>query len=112
MVQLQEQIDKRKDRLATLIQQRQELDQISNRLIVWYDDKQRLITSDTTVPLKTNEIERLQNRYNVRKENSFSIKQNDLLVIGCIERNQTTTNHSRSDYSIERCNQTRLRSRR
>ncbi|CAF1053347.1 unnamed protein product [Adineta ricciae] len=64
LVQLQEQIDKRKDRLATLIQQRQELEQISNRLIVWYDDKQPLITSDTTVPLKPNEIERLQNRYN------------------------------------------------
>ncbi len=30
---------------------------------IWYEDKQRLITSDQTIPLKTIEIERIQKRY-------------------------------------------------
>ncbi|UJR08743.1 hypothetical protein I4U23_013000 [Adineta vaga] len=63
LTQLQEQIEKRKDRLSSLIHQRQELEQISERFFVWYDDRQRIITSDAAIPLKTTEIERLQQKY-------------------------------------------------
>ncbi|CAF4065047.1 unnamed protein product, partial [Rotaria sordida] len=62
--QLQEQIEKRKEHLNTLIHQRQELDQASQRLIVWYEDKQRLISPDQMIPLKINEIERIQKKIN------------------------------------------------
>ncbi|CAF3725966.1 unnamed protein product [Adineta steineri] len=61
--QLQQQIEKRQEHLTTLIHQCQELDQITERFITWYDDKQRLISSDLTIPLKTNEIERVQKKY-------------------------------------------------
>lgn len=63
--QLQEQIEKRKERLTTLIHQRQELDQISSRLIAWYDDKQRLISSAQSIPLKAPDIERIQKKNSV-----------------------------------------------
>jgi hypothetical protein len=51
--------------LNTLIHQRQELDQAGQRLIVWYEDKQRLVLSDQTIPLKIAEIERIQKKFNV-----------------------------------------------
>ncbi len=63
--QLQAQIENRKERLTSLILQRQELDQISGRLIAWYEDKQRLISSDQTIPLKITEVERIQKKYSV-----------------------------------------------
>ncbi|CAF4231420.1 unnamed protein product, partial [Rotaria sordida] len=62
--QLQEQIEKRKEHLSILIHQRQELDQASQRLIVWYEDKQRLVSPDQMIPLKINEIERIQKKFN------------------------------------------------
>ncbi|CAF3934598.1 unnamed protein product, partial [Rotaria sordida] len=61
--QLHEQIEKRIERLNSLIHQRQELDQTYNRFIVWFEDKQRLISSDQTIPLKAIEIERLLKKY-------------------------------------------------
>jgi hypothetical protein len=64
--QLQEQIEKRIERLNTLVLQRQELDQLSDRLHIWYEDKQRFISSDQTIPLKTPDIERIQKKYTVR----------------------------------------------
>ena len=47
--------------------QRQELDQLFDRLSTWYEDKQRLISSDRTIPLKIMEIERLQKKYTVQE---------------------------------------------
>ncbi|CAF3245408.1 unnamed protein product, partial [Rotaria sp. Silwood2] len=61
--QLQEQIEKRHERLNSLIHQRQELDQTYDRFIIWFEDKQRLISPDQTIPLKTMEIERLLKKY-------------------------------------------------
>ncbi|CAF4315796.1 unnamed protein product [Rotaria sp. Silwood2] len=61
--QLQEQIEKRHERLNSLFHQRQELDQTYGHFIVWFDDKQRLISLDQTIPLKTAEIERLLKKY-------------------------------------------------
>ncbi|CAF4270157.1 unnamed protein product, partial [Rotaria magnacalcarata] len=61
--QVKEQVEKRYERLNTLIQQRQELDQTYDRFMIWYDDKQRLIPTDTTIPLKTVEVERLLKKY-------------------------------------------------
>ena len=46
--------------------QRQELDQATQRLIVWYEDKQRLLSPDQMIPLKLTEIERIQKRFNVK----------------------------------------------
>lgn len=63
--QLQEQIDKRQERLTTLLQQRLQLDQLVNRFHLWLDDKQRLITNEQTIPLKLIEIERIQKKYTV-----------------------------------------------
>lgn len=63
--QLQEQIDKRQERLTTLLQQRLQLDQFVNRFHLWLDDKQRLITNEQTIPLKLIEIERIQKKYTV-----------------------------------------------
>jgi len=51
--------------LNTLALQRQELDQLIDRLNTWYDDKQRLISSDQTIPLKTSEVERIQKKFSV-----------------------------------------------
>ncbi|CAM2712242.1 unnamed protein product [Rotaria socialis] len=61
--QVKEQAEKRYERLNTLIQQRQELDQTYDRFMIWYKDKQRLIPTDTTIPLKTIEVERLLKKY-------------------------------------------------
>ena len=70
--QSQEQVERRKERLNTLIHQRQELDQAAQRLIVWYEDKQRLVSPDQMIPLKTTEIERIQKKFNVNAfEQSF-----------------------------------------
>ncbi len=65
LTQLQQQTEKRQERLNTLLVQRQELDQLFDRLTIWYEEKQRLISSDQTIPLKTAEIERLQKKYTV-----------------------------------------------
>ncbi|UJR37453.1 hypothetical protein I4U23_030156 [Adineta vaga] len=62
--QLQHQLETRKERLDTLKHQRQELDQACQRLNFWYDDKQRLVTSDQMIPLKTSEVERIQKKFN------------------------------------------------
>lgn len=51
--------------MNTLALQRQELDQLIDRLNIWYDDKQRLISSEQTIPLKAKEIERIQKKYSV-----------------------------------------------
>lgn len=51
--------------MTTLIHQRQELDQMSSRLIAWYDDKQRLISSAQSIPLKAPDIERIQKKNSV-----------------------------------------------
>ena len=64
---------KRKERLNTLLHQRQELHQASQRLTIWYEDKQRLLSLDQMIPLKTNEIERIQKKFNVKQtENIIS----------------------------------------
>jgi len=61
--------------LNTLIHKRQELNQASQRLIIWYEDKQRLLLPDQMIPLKINEIERIQKKLNVRQTgNVFSHK--------------------------------------
>lgn len=72
--QLHEQLEKRKERLNALALHRQELDQLSDRLNIWYEDKQRLISTDQTIPLKTAEIERIQKKYSVNYHPSFLIK--------------------------------------
>lgn len=51
--------------------QRQELEQLFDRLSTWYDDKQRLISSDRSIPLKIMEIERLQKKNAVERINPF-----------------------------------------
>ncbi|CAF4433279.1 unnamed protein product, partial [Adineta steineri] len=61
--QLQEQIEKRKERLNVLVHQRQEFDQASQRVTHWYEDKQRLFSFDQMIPLKINEIERIQKKF-------------------------------------------------
>ncbi|CAF3855305.1 unnamed protein product, partial [Adineta steineri] len=61
--QLQEQIEKRKERLNVLAHQRQEFDQASQRVTHWYEDKQRLFSFDQMIPLKINEIERIQKKF-------------------------------------------------
>lgn len=53
--------------------QRQELDQLFDRLSIWNDDKQRLISSDRTIPLKVMEIERLQKKYAVQEFHFLSL---------------------------------------
>ncbi|CAF4487048.1 unnamed protein product [Rotaria socialis] len=62
--QLLEQIEKRKEHLNGLLHKRQSLDQASQDIIIWYEDKQRLISPDQMIPLKTNEIERIQKKFN------------------------------------------------
>lgn len=62
---MQEQVERRKERLETLIHRRQELDQAAQRMIVWCEDKQRSVSSDPTIPLKIPEIERTQKKFNV-----------------------------------------------
>ncbi|CAM4803210.1 unnamed protein product [Rotaria magnacalcarata] len=62
--QLLEQIEKRKEHLNGLLHKRQSLDQASQDIINWYEDKQRLISPDQMIPLKTNEIERIQKKFN------------------------------------------------
>ncbi len=52
--------------MNTLIHKRQELNQASQRLIIWYEDKQRLLLPDQMIPLKINEIERIQKKLNVK----------------------------------------------
>ncbi|CAF5187876.1 unnamed protein product, partial [Rotaria magnacalcarata] len=64
--QLLEQIEKRKEHLNGLLHKRQSLDQASQDIINWYEDKQRLISPDQMIPLKTNEIERIQKKFNVK----------------------------------------------
>lgn len=51
--------------------QRQDLDEMIDRFQVWFDDKQRYMASDSTIPLKTNEIGRVQKKISVRRK--FSI---------------------------------------
>ena len=63
---MQHRLDARKERLNTLKQQRQELDQASQRLSFWYEDKQRLLAPDEMIPLKASEIERMQKKFNVK----------------------------------------------
>lgn len=52
--------------MNTLLHKRQSLDQAIQDLIIWYEDKQRLISSDQVIPLKTTEIERMQKKFNVK----------------------------------------------
>ena len=69
---MQEQVERRKERLETLIHRRQELDQAAQRMIVWSEDKQRAVSSDPTIPLKIPEIERIQKKFNVNTPILFS----------------------------------------
>jgi len=65
--QTQNLIEQRKERLNNLIRQRQDFDQATQRLINWIDDKQRFISADPMIPLKSSEIERIQKKLNVHK---------------------------------------------
>lgn len=66
MEKVKEQVEKRYERLNILILQRQELDQNYDRFSIWLEDKQRLIPMDQTIPLRTNEVERLIKKYTVK----------------------------------------------
>jgi hypothetical protein len=92
---LQEQIEKRKERLNTLINQRQELDQAAQRLVVWCEDKQRLISPDQMIPLKTTEIERLQKKFNVNYPKDISFQNSLSFLLGYIKRIKISTDNLR-----------------
>lgn len=64
--QLFEQVSQRKERLLQLSDRRQELDQASERLNHWYEEKRRYLDSDQMIPLKINDIDRSLKKYQVR----------------------------------------------
>lgn len=68
MKELIEQIDQRQERLTRLMNKRQEYEQILHRLTHWYEDKQRLITSEWILPLKITDMERFGKRYEIIDE--------------------------------------------
>lgn len=68
MKELIDQIDQRQERLTRLMNKRQEYEQILHRLTHWYEDKQRLITSEWILPLKTTDMERFGKRYEIIDE--------------------------------------------
>lgn len=74
MEKVKEQVEKRYERLNILILQRQELDQNYDRFSIWLEDKQRLIPMDQTIPLRTNEVERLIKKYTVKSFFQIKIK--------------------------------------
>lgn len=110
---LSNQIEQRKERLLQLMHQRQDLDEMIDRFQVWFDDKQRYMASDSTIPLKTNEIGRVQKKISVRRKFSiFSASKIFFLFSGFSRRIKIATIDAERDFSTERTSQTRLQSRR
>ena len=70
--QLREQIDQRHERLTRLIEQRRDYDQSVVRLIRWFDEQQDFLATDSAIPLKINDLERLQKRSQV-SHSSFTL---------------------------------------
>lgn len=74
------QIDQRQERLTRLMTKRQEYEQILHRLSHWYEDKQRLITSEWILPLKINDMDRFGKRYQINDELELQRKHLERLI--------------------------------
>jgi hypothetical protein len=57
--QLVEQIDQRHERLIRLAEQRQEYEQSISRFLRWFDEQQHFLSTDSSIPLKITDLERL-----------------------------------------------------
>lgn len=98
--QLDEQIEARQERLHRFIHQRNELEQVVERLINRLKEQQTFLSSIETLPLKINDIDRIQTTSTVSLRR-LCAEQNNPRRLGNARRTEISTDHTRPDPSVE-----------